>query len=961
MFFSDPQPSTSSLFDDPFMAVLPVVEEEIKPKKAYLCYDSKKSNETQTDECWLIEFNENVNKLIILQNQLQMMEEKIMEQYVELEAQRAHICELEKNQKTQVTQKVQQDTEIVPVKAYLCYDHVETQTDTQCDTEHAEKIEELQNQIKILEVEAIEQRNIQQQLQQPQNTSHLFGSNPQGDIAALEIEDGWGWGGENVEVTQATTSLLSPRSDLEVRLQEQKDIVEKLEQEKAALNDELHKIQENFKKMMKKLKEYQQKIKELEAARRGSSVEPNDMDLVIQEELNSQVQKLEAKLKEINTEKDKEQQEKEALLKKIDVLSNANDRMLEMKERQDNQMEMYQLKIKELSQKLHNLEEWTEESQKPVQQVPQTSSVNENELNKKIEELNDQIKDMQVDYDELQALLDEEKSNNKILEERIAKINNDSSKDEEIEKLTKDLNSSRTQCDKLTHDIQVKNGEIKELITKLDQLSNESVNIRVFLDDLKTQVEEKTNENEQLNNRLKKLEVNNDDLSSLYNQSIEQNYRQQIHEFEVKVQNLLGEIDFKSAQNDHHSARIDELSHKIGQLESSLNGKDQEVSQLKAQLANVNKLPQTLEIVPNEHQNERIKELEKLNAELMKEKSFMEHELQVLNDQVLSSLEFEDQMKNTVLDLDAKNIEIQMLKATLDKFHSGETEQQTQKLYDDDEEIEKLRHEKEELERSMKSSIELLNAQWSQIVEQRGNEVANSWKHHLEMRETEFAEIEASLRSQLEQMPSTDEPTNNESLLKMRSIMESQEVEIVSLKEQLAIRSAEYAALSAKVDPYHQMSSSMNVSPISSPDSDKVPRSELDLALYMLHQRDMRLEEMTMELVRLLEERDQLQLRLSNAIRQMEEIKKKVNLDMGESSDQSTPEKSPPVLNVDDDQLKAKLSELNTVRHARDKSFADESEKRFMEHMSMFQRDVANIPQEAAARIVAGKKNLRFS
>ena len=144
MFFSDPQPSTSSLFDDPFMAVLPVVEEEIKPKKAYLCYDSKNSNETQTDECWLIEFNENVNKLIILQNQLQMMEEKIMEQYVELEAQRAHICELEKNQKTQVTQKVQQDTEIVPVKAYLCYDHVETQTDTQCDTEHAEKIQELQ-------------------------------------------------------------------------------------------------------------------------------------------------------------------------------------------------------------------------------------------------------------------------------------------------------------------------------------------------------------------------------------------------------------------------------------------------------------------------------------------------------------------------------------------------------------------------------------------------------------------------------------------------------------------------------------------------------------------------------------------------------------------------------------------------------------------------------------------------
>lgn len=186
MFFNDPQPSTSSLFDDPFMSVLPVVEEEIKPKKAYLLYDSKHSNETQTDECWLIEFNENVNKLIILQNQLQMMEEKIMEQYVELEAQRTRICELEENQKPKTPKKAPQETEIVPVKTYLCYDHVETQTDHQWTAEYADKIEELESQIKVMQVEAIEQKNIQQQLQQPQNTSHLFESSPQaGDIAGM--------------------------------------------------------------------------------------------------------------------------------------------------------------------------------------------------------------------------------------------------------------------------------------------------------------------------------------------------------------------------------------------------------------------------------------------------------------------------------------------------------------------------------------------------------------------------------------------------------------------------------------------------------------------------------------------------------------------------------------------------------------------------------------------------------
>lgn len=57
--------------------------------------------------------------------------------------------------------------------------------------------------------------------------------------------------------------------------------------------------------------------------------------------------------------------------------------------------------------------------------------------------------------------------------------------------------------------------------------------------------------------------------------------------------------------------------------------------------------------------------------------------------------------------------------------------------------------------------------------------------------------------------------------------------------------------------------------------SEPVSRAELDLALYMLHQRDVRCEELTVELTQLLEERDTLQLRLSNAIREKEEIRRK--------------------------------------------------------------------------------------
>ena len=57
---------------------------------------------------------------------------------------------------------------------------------------------------------------------------------------------------------------------------------------------------------------------------------------------------------------------------------------------------------------------------------------------------------------------------------------------------------------------------------------------------------------------------------------------------------------------------------------------------------------------------EKCEKLEKINQELVDEKRHMEEELQVLNDQVIKSLEFEDKMNGIVLELDAKNIEIQV-------------------------------------------------------------------------------------------------------------------------------------------------------------------------------------------------------------------------------------------------------------------------------------------------------------
>lgn len=942
MFFeNDPaQSSAASLFDDPFSysGQQPVEEELIVPKKSYICYGSTVSSETQTENDWLVlqqaAFNTKINQL---QDQVQLWEQRFAEQSAELELQ------------------------YVNISGYMN---------------------------RIIELEAINQptlpANIAQYFDASIQQQPVFQSVEQSEsMAALEIEDGWGWGSENASEPQqqqihAPLSLLSPRSDLEVRLQEQRDIVERLEQEKNVLSDELINLRDNSKKMMKKLKEYQTKMKELEtrALRKSSSAESNDLDLAIQEELNSQVLKLETKLREVNAEREKEQQEKEMLTKKVDVLMSASDRMTEMKERQDSQMEMYQLKIRDMSQKLKQLQEWGNEDVKKEEPSPDQSPMKENqsELYKKIEELSERIRDMQVDYDEIQALLDEEKSNNTILEERISKLQDTSQQEEsasieEVEKLSRLLRESSSQREMLSHQIISKDQEIQELISKIDLLSNESTNIKTILDDLSSQIREKTNENQELHDRLQKFATNNDELSrerKLYSDSVEQDYRQQVNEFELQLQSLHAELQYKSTQLNEKTSEATSESERAQLLADEANVKNQEILTLKNRILELEaQTPALVTSTSDEDMHKRLTELERLNSELSQEKAHMEHELQVLNDQVLSSLEFEDRMKETIMDLDAKNIEVQMLKASLERLQQHEEDilnRPHKPTPDVQAEVDRLLAENEALELQAKTSIDLLNAQWSQMVEQRGNEVANSWKHHLEMREIEFAKLESELRSQLQQNSSSQTPSgsdgaDNDTMNKMKSIMESQEVEIVSLKEQLAIRSAEYAALSAKVDPYHQMTTSISTVPQS--DSDRVPRSELDLALYLLHQREMRVEEMTMEVVRLLEERDTLQLRLSNVIRQYEETKRNFNIvaepESSDISKTTTPEKAMPsasVPSVEDEQLQAKLTELTSVRHLHDKAFQDDREQRFQQNMSMIQRDVANLPSAAAARIV---------
>lgn len=224
---------------------------------------------------------------------------------------------------------------------------------------------------------------------------------------------------------------------------------------------------------------------------------------------------------------------------------------------------------------------------------------------------------------------------------------------------------------------------------------------------------------------------------------------------------------------------------------------------------------------------------------------------------------------------------------------------------------------------------------------------------------------------------------NADKMTEMQTVLETQEYEIVTLKDEI-VNLEEIMKSTNKMEKRVTFASDTKPGPDDSTISDiaenlleSVPKAELDLALYMLHQRDVRCEELTMELTQLLEERDTLQLRLSDSIRSNEDLKVKCKLagfDITSVSSQETipegasvsSEKEQPFVDVhksqtsrsssvsegdpDKPRLQAKLTELRSVKHSRDVRLRNESEQREMS-MRLLQRDVANLPPEAAEQL----------
>ncbi|KAE9524273.1 hypothetical protein AGLY_015312 [Aphis glycines] len=111
-------------------------------------------------------------------------------------------------------------------------------------------------------------------------------------------------------------------------------------------------------------------------------------------------------------------------------------------------------------------------------------------------------------------------------------------------------------------------------------------------------------------------------------------------------------------------------------------------------------------------------------------------------------------------------------------------------------------------------------------------------------------------------------------------------------------------------------------------DDIKLVQEKLDRALTAVHERDVRCDELTIELTRLLEERDMLQLKLSNSIRQIQVLSdNKSQLGTSNLFDEKID------LKIMDD----KLEELHSLEYRRDAELFTNQEQRHMSQMQLHQ------------------------
>ncbi|XP_045763755.1 protein lava lamp-like [Maniola jurtina] len=497
------------------------------------------------------------------------------------------------------------------------------------------------------------------------------------------------------------------------------------------------------------------------------------LDMAIESELSSNLEVLEKKVQELNTELNKEKKEKDAIKKQNEIFKNANDRLLEMKEKLENELELWKFNFKQATDKISSLQ-WGGDPKDSTHDTQETPSVvqklDESELNKnllKVEEENDQ----------LQIALDSVNSENKKLS-----ILNDNLK-EEINNLKRQQHQRLIKCDNCDNLID-KN---KELTVYLDKLEDE---ISKLKDNLKQQNLIFDN-SEKLKDQLEQLQIayaalEQNKTTMLENlQHWEMRYNELLlgnKELLEKNDSLAQEMQSLRASESEANSKISMLNVELDELKSKLFIAEDKLTEANAKVSDLSEELKDMKTnLTMSEENRNIKQVPDFNAVALAEKCGT----------------MEEYCLNLKNNLDKCNTKIQRLelenKELLDKVSNYEHQ-----ITELENKLQNLNSENDQL----LSTVAELRSSISSAMDQRGFEIAELWKQHLSQRESEFQKIEQDLRDQLnasqakyEQIlenvqSSNEEETNKiimaEHISSLQNKLKEKEEHIVNLREKYA-------------------------------------------------------------------------------------------------------------------------------------------------------------------------------
>lgn len=751
-------------------AFSPVIEEGrealLKKIKAleFLLYNMDKEKEIALDQC-----TEMINELTrLIYTKAEQPNLDLESQIVPVNATKALATDTKSLQSTEfeVTSPIssQQSIPVIeetiqPKHAYVCFG--EEQPGANQETAELDVVEQTSNkpvpqQLEYQQVTPSEQQlPVFEPLIKPKQAYLCYSKDdkPQSLEAFEENDDGWGWGPEEarLEAEHLSSVESTPQvKNLLLEVQQLKDNIRVFQVEREHHLEEIKQLQVKSGKLIKKYKELKSKYEG--QASKKTEEDFFDLNETIQNELKAQVQQLEKKLKDLLAEHDKERLEKSNLLKRVDVLVAANDRLTEMKEIQDSEVLRWQRKYEQAAEKLQEYD-WGSDGFGEPKKVASTSSTEDQSA--KIKELEDTIKELSLDNEELQALLEEQTSKRVELEKKKSSQN-----PEEIFELQKINENLHKQLEEIRCQLAQQVSEKEELVqqklvlesreTSNQSLCSELEETRLKLSQVLSEKTDLQTEKISLEKSLRDAECAICDLEKNYKEK-ESHSTQQQQEHTEQIRKELNN-------------RILELESLCSQFEVQLNDKEniiidlnKTVEQLQAQETNLKQLEDSLHLKCEEVTNlarekkqkddeyvgvvqeiaEKTKEIERL----MLERRDYETTVQELS-QRIQILSAENQTLNDRLNVHG-NTEL-------------EYEQLKTQLADKQAEIDRLTTEinnKEiEFQHRISTLTNELNETWQVQVDQRGTDVAESWKLHLEMVEKDFASLQQKMQNDMQEL-----------------------------------------------------------------------------------------------------------------------------------------------------------------------------------------------------------------